>query len=106
MSAYEQIDELKQASLTMSAVSSPNLRTPLHALDEERHFALVDGFAVPTLGSLVIVSGQELGPTHASLRSATPIMITSSDSLLEMSSDMNRDGSRSDSEPRTHDSSR
>src|SRR6516165_6795858 len=32
---------------------------------------------------LVIVSGQELGPTHASLRSATAIMITSSDSLGE-----------------------
>jgi hypothetical protein len=29
--------------------------TLLHALREERHFALVDGVAFPTLGSLVIV---------------------------------------------------
>src|SRR5215469_16974986 len=28
--------------------------TPLHALREERHFALVEGFAFPTIGSLVI----------------------------------------------------
>ena len=27
----------------------------LHALQEERHFALVDGVAFPTVGSLVIV---------------------------------------------------
>jgi hypothetical protein len=40
-------------------MSSTKLRTPLYALDEERHFALVDGFALPTVGSLVIVSGQE-----------------------------------------------
>src|SRR5262249_28138899 len=64
-------------------VASAKLGLPRHALDAARHLARVDGFAVPTLGSLVIVSGQELGPTHASLRSATPIMITSSDSLLE-----------------------
>jgi hypothetical protein len=29
--------------------------TLLHALKEERHFALVDGVAFPTVGSLVIV---------------------------------------------------
>ncbi len=29
--------------------------TPLPALREERHFALVDGVAFPTVGSLVIV---------------------------------------------------
>jgi hypothetical protein len=27
----------------------------LHALKEERHFALIDGVAFPTVGSLVIV---------------------------------------------------
>ena len=31
----------------------------VNALGEERHFALVGGFALPTLGSLVIVSGLE-----------------------------------------------
>jgi hypothetical protein len=51
--------ERNQASLTKSAMSSSKLRTPLHALAEERHFALVGGFALPTVGSLVIVSGQE-----------------------------------------------
>jgi hypothetical protein len=53
-----------------------------HALVEERHFALDEAvaFALPTKGSLVIVSGQELGPTHASLRSRTAIMITTSNS--------------------------
>jgi hypothetical protein len=40
-------------------MSSTKLRAPLHALTEERHFALVDGFALPTVGSVVIVSGQE-----------------------------------------------
>jgi hypothetical protein len=29
--------------------------TLLHALEEERHFALMDGVAFPTVGSLVIV---------------------------------------------------
>src|ERR1700752_5409850 len=33
--------------------------------------------------AFVIVSGQELSPTHASLRSSTAIIITSSDSLVE-----------------------
>ena len=36
--------------------------------------------AKPNQGSLAIVLGQELGPTHPSLRSATAIMITDSDS--------------------------
>src|ERR1700756_13774 len=40
----------------------------------------LDGFALPTIGSLVIVSGQDVSPTHASLRSATAIMITTSNS--------------------------
>ncbi|MGD1216304.1 MAG: hypothetical protein ABR861_15095, partial [Terriglobales bacterium] len=30
--------------------------TPLHALGEERHFALVDGLRFPTIGSLAIVA--------------------------------------------------
>jgi len=32
--------------------------------------------AMPTKARLVILPGQDLGPTHASLRSATAIMIT------------------------------
>jgi len=49
---------------------------------EERHFALVDGLLCQPQARLVIVSGQELSPTHASLRSATAIMITTSNSSL------------------------
>ena len=51
------------------------LSAPLHALVKERHFALVDGLRFPTLGSLLIVRGQELGPTQPSLRSLTAIKI-------------------------------
>src|SRR3974390_1809914 len=47
---------------------------------EERHFALVDGFALPTLGSHRNRFRSELSPTHASLRSVTAIMITTSNS--------------------------
>ena len=51
----------------MSAMSS-SLRVDLrNALGEERHFALVDGFALSNLGSLLIVEGQELSPTQPSL---------------------------------------
>jgi hypothetical protein len=64
----------------MSAVSSTFSGTLLYALREERHFALVDGLRFPTLGSLLIVQGQELSPTQPSLRSQTAIMITSSNS--------------------------
>ena len=39
--------------------------------------------AAPTKARLVIVSGQELGPTHSSLRSTTAIMITNSDSPVQ-----------------------
>jgi hypothetical protein len=64
----------------MSAVSS-RLRVDLrNALGEERHFALVDDFALSNLGSLLIVEGQELSPTQPSLRSPTAIMITCSNS--------------------------
>ena len=41
------------------------LSTLRHALGEERHFALVEGFAFPTVGSLVIVSGPDsVRPMH------------------------------------------
>ena len=43
----------------MSARVKHFLSTLLHALKEERHFALVEGFAFPTVGSLVIHSGQD-----------------------------------------------
>ena len=43
------------ASLTMSARVKHFSSALLHALKEERHFALIDGVAFPTVGSLVIV---------------------------------------------------
>ncbi len=56
------------------------LSVAIRALGEDRHFALVE-MALPTTGSLVIVfQVQTLGPTHASVRSLTAIMITTSDS--------------------------
>src|SRR6476659_10197372 len=56
------------------------LSVPIRALGEERHFALVE-MAVPTTGSLVIFfQVQTFGPTHASLRSRTAIMTTTSNS--------------------------
>src|SRR5215472_5947358 len=55
----------KSSSLTMSAVSSTFLSTQLHALLEERHFALVDGFALSNLGSLLIVRVRNsVRPSH------------------------------------------
>src|SRR5271156_1547739 len=57
------------SAMTMSARVKPFLSALLHALKEERHFALVDGVAFPTVGSLVIVFRPGLSPTHASLRS-------------------------------------
>ena len=56
------------------------LSTLRRALVEERHFALVDGSALPTVGSLRNRFRSGLSPTHASLRSATAIMITTSNS--------------------------
>jgi hypothetical protein len=41
-------------------------RTLQRALRKERHFSLVEKVLLPTQARLVIVSGQELGPTHAS----------------------------------------
>jgi hypothetical protein len=51
----------------MSAVSSTFLSTLRHALREERHFALVE-ICQANLGLASNRSGQELSPTHASLR--------------------------------------
>jgi len=42
----------KSPSLTMSAQSTTFCRALLHALVEERHFALVDSLRCPTSGSL------------------------------------------------------
>jgi hypothetical protein len=55
------------------------LSTLLYALRKERHFALVDGFALSNLGSLLIVGVRtQSDPTISSI--PTAIMITSSDS--------------------------
>jgi hypothetical protein len=51
-----------------------------HALGEEGHFALEWKCADPTKTRSQSVSGSELGPTHASLRSTISIMIASSNS--------------------------
>ena len=66
------------------------LSARLHALREERHFALVDGVAFPSVGSLVIVfrSGTQSGPCTSSV--ATAIMITTSDSSLKRSGTPNQ----------------
>jgi hypothetical protein len=48
-----------QASLTMSARVKHFSSALQHALREERHFALDEGVAFPTVGSLVIRSGQD-----------------------------------------------
>src|SRR5262249_2147469 len=59
------------ASLTMPALSSTFLHTPLHPLREERHFALVEKLAMPYQPRLARNQSQVsyLDPTHASLRS-------------------------------------
>ena len=52
-------------SLTMSAGVKHYLRTQRHALNEERHFALVDGLHFSTLGSLLIVRVKNsVRPSH------------------------------------------
>ena len=62
------------------------LSTLRRALVEERHFALVDGFAFSNRRlARNQFSGQELGPTHASLRSQSAIMITTSNSSVKRS---------------------
>src|SRR5713226_3306414 len=71
------------ASLTMSARVKHFSSTRQHALREERHFALVDDLAFPTLGSLVIVfrSGTQSDPCISSV--TTSIMITTSNSPVK-----------------------
>src|SRR6516165_12317728 len=75
------------ASLTTPALSIPFFCIPLHALREERHFALVEGFAFRFSNRRLARNPfqvRSLDPTHASLRSATSIMITTSNSSLLM----------------------
>src|SRR5580692_6998772 len=57
--------------------------TRLHALGEERHFALVEGVAFPTVGSLVIHSGQDTRSDPCISSVTTLIMITTSNSSRE-----------------------
>src|SRR5215469_7422477 len=81
-----QVNWRQQASLTTPALSIPFFGTPLHALREERHFALVEGLALPNHRlARNPFQVRSLDPTHASLRSATSIMITTSDSSLQRS---------------------
>ena len=78
----------KQASLTTPALSIPFFSTLLHALREERHFALVEGVAF-CFSNHRLARNQfqvrSLDPTHASLRSTTAIMITTSNSSVKRS---------------------
>src|SRR5207244_7244162 len=65
-------------------------RTPQRALGEERHFALVDGFAFSNPGSLVISQvGNSVRPMHLFDRQR-PIMITTSNSSVKMSGTPNQ----------------
>jgi hypothetical protein len=63
------------------------LSTLRRALEQKRHFALVEVVALlyqPRLARNQY-SGQELGPTHAISSSATAIMITTSNSSVKRS---------------------
>src|SRR5207237_6891588 len=66
----------------MSAVSSILKHTPA-STRRRAPFRASGWSASSNPGSLVIVSGQELGPTHASHRSLTAIMITTSNSSMK-----------------------
>ena len=55
------------------------------ALGEERHFTLVEGVAFPTVGSLVIHSGQDTRSDPCISSVTTLIMITSSNSSAKRS---------------------
>src|ERR1700687_4949250 len=55
----------------------------LRALRRARHFALVEGSAIPTKGSLVIVSGQETRSDPCISSVTTLIMITTSNSSVK-----------------------
>src|SRR5215470_13911161 len=72
-------------SLTMSAVSSSFWSALLHALREERPFALVEQVPYPNKARSQSVSSSELDPPHPSLRSHPAIMITTSDSSVKRS---------------------
>ncbi len=64
-----------QALLLLTGVSDnvggvKQVWSVLHrALEQERHFALVEEVPFQPQARIVIVSGRELGPTHSSLRS-------------------------------------
>ena len=60
------------------------------ALRRARHFALIEEVLYPTKARSQSVSGLELSPTHASLRSTTSIMIASSNSPVKGSGLLNR----------------
>jgi hypothetical protein len=64
----------------MSAGVKRFSRVVWHALGEEGHFALEWKCADPAKARSQSVTGSELGPTHASLRSTISIMIASSNS--------------------------
>ena len=57
------------------------------ALRRERHFALAEAVPYQPKARSQSVSGQELSPTHASLRSTTSIMITTSNSPVKRERD-------------------
>src|SRR5713101_7872036 len=57
------------------------------ALRRARHFALVEAVPYQPKARSQSVSGQELSPTHASLRSTTSIMITTSNSPVQRERD-------------------
>ena len=60
------------------------------ALRRARHFALLEKVPYPTKARSQSVSGRELSPTHASLRSKRSIMIASSNSPVKGSGLPNR----------------
>src|ERR1700692_1512881 len=62
----------------------------IRALRRVRHFALVENVLIQPRLARNQVSGQELSPTHASLRSTTSIMITTSNSSLKRSGRRNQ----------------
>src|SRR5260370_36190979 len=60
------------------------------ALRGARHFALVEAVPYQPKARSQSVSGQELSPTHASLRSTTSIMITTSNSPVQRERTLNQ----------------
>ena len=92
---YEQSGSqfLKSGISNNTGPVNPFFPTPLHALREERHFALVEGVAF-CFSKHRLARNQfqvrSLDPTHASLRSATAIMITTSNSSVKRSGTPNQ----------------